>query len=469
MSIDKQKAAISSVFAAIFLTLMKIVVGIFTGSLGILSEALHSGLDLFAAVITLFAVKISDKPADYKHHYGHGKIESFSALIATVLLFITCGWIIYEAVEKLFFGKNVELIGIQWGVLIMIISIIVDVSRVKVLKKAAKEHGSQALEADALHFSSDVWSSSVVIIGLICVWIGDYFSIPALKHADPIAALGVALLVIKVSIKLGKEAIDVLLDTAPKGMKEMIEEEINKIPGVLQVAEIRIRPSGAVQYIDVNVGIEPNQSHRAVHNIVHEIREKISEKIPRCDIVVSTFPADAVGITDININHTLEGIISRIPNCTNIHNIYVYELEGKKKITAHIELKENLTLNESHELSHQISHMIQNAIKNVDNVSLYFERTEQEVKTEDITEEQQDIVNDIRNTVSSINNNIDCHDIKLYSKGDKITTFLHCGIRGDFTVDKLEVVSMTIKDKLKSNVNQIENVHIHFEPLEDTV
>jgi len=292
MVIDKKKAALSSVFAAVCLTLMKIVVGVFTGSLGILSEALHSALDLCAAVITFFAVRFSDKPADSTHHYGHGKIESFSALIETVLLFITCSWIIYETVEKLFFGKSVELIGIQWGVLTMIISIIVDASRVKVLKKAAKEHGSQALEADALHFSSDIWSSSVVIGGLVFVGIGDYFSISVLKYADPIAALGVALLVIKVSIKLGKETIDVLLDSAPQGMKEIVEKEISKIAGVLQIEEIRIRPSGAVQYININVGIDPFQSQRSVHAMVHEIREKISEKIPRCDIAVSTFPVD---------------------------------------------------------------------------------------------------------------------------------------------------------------------------------
>ncbi len=468
MTIDKQKAALSSVFAAVFLTTMKIVVGLFTGSLGILSEALHSGLDLCAAAITFFAVKVSDKPADSKHHYGHGKIESFSALIETVLLFITCGWIIYEAVEKLFFGKGAELIGVQWGVLTMIISIIVDVSRVKVLKKAAKEHGSQALEADALHFSSDVWSSSVVIVGLIFVGIGDYFNIPVLKYADPIAALGVALLVIKVSFKLGKETIDVLLDTAPKGMKEIIEKEVTKISGILQVADIRIRPSGAIKYIDVNVGIDPNQSHKAVHSMVHEIRERISEKVERCDIMVSTFPLNRrAELTDLNINLTLEEIVSQIPDCSNIHNIHVYDLEGKKNITAHIELTENLTLRESHELSHLISNRIQQAMQGINNVNLYFECAEEVVLTKDITESRSEIVASICETVSKINEDIDCHEIKLYSKGDKISTFLHCGVMGDFTVDKLEVISRTIKKELRKNVNRLENVHIHFEPLEE--
>ena len=469
MAIDKQKAALSSIFAAIFLTSMKIIVGIFTGSLGILSEAIHSTLDLCAAVITFFAVKFSDKPADSEHQYGHGKIESFSALTETVLLFITCGWIIYEAVDKLFFGKGVELVGVQWGVLVMIISIIIDTSRVKVLKKAAKEHGSQALEADALHFSSDVWSSSVVILGLVFVWIGDYFNLPVLKYADPVAALGVALLVIRVSIKLGKETIDVLLDTAPKGMKEMIENEIGRITGVHQIADVRIRPSGAIVYIDINVGIDPNQSQRSVHTIVQEIREKISEKIPRCDILISTFPADIVGISDLNINNTLEEIISQIPNCTHIHKIHVYELDGKKNITAHIELKENLTLKDSHELSHKISNRVKDVIKDVDNVNVYFECTEEALQTEDITEMQQDIVDTIKMAVNKIRDNVYCHEIKVYSNGDKVSAFMHCGVRGDFTVNKLEEISDIIKSELKNNINHLENVHIHFEPLEDAV
>jgi cation diffusion facilitator family transporter len=466
MIVDKNKAALNSVFAAIFLTIVKIIIGVLTGSLGILSEALHSTLDLCAAVVTFLAVRVSDKPADSKHHYGHGKIESFSALIETVLLFITCGWIIYEALEKIFFGKNFMLQGIGWGILVMVISIIVDISRVRVLRKAAKAHKSQALEADALHFSSDILSSSVVIAGLIFVWIGDYFKIPILKYADPVAALGVASLIIKVSIKLGKETVDVLLDTAPSGMKEIIENEICKITGVLQIADIRIRPSGAFQYIDINIGVDPNQSHKNVHMIVNEIRSRVFEKVGKCDVVISTFPVNVDGVLDTGINQQLENVISKIPNCTNIHNIHVYKLEGKKKITAHVELKENLTLNESHNLSHEISNMIQTEIKDVDNVNLYFERAEQVVETKDITKLHEGITKNIKNLVNNINADIDCHEIKLYSNKDKVSAFLHCGVHGDFTVDKLEGISNTIKAKLKDHLKCIENIHIHFEPFE---
>ena len=199
--IDKKSAAANSVIAAVFLTGMKLVVGLMTGSLGILAEAAHSGLDLVAAVVTFLAVRFSDKPADHEHPYGHGKVENFSALVETVLLFLTCGWIIYEAVQRLFFHSK-EVQASFWAFLVMAISIAVDVSRSRMLYRAARQHRSQALEADALHFHTDIWSSSVVIGGLALVWLGrnvlpEYSGL--LAKADALAALGVAFIVIFVS------------------------------------------------------------------------------------------------------------------------------------------------------------------------------------------------------------------------------------------------------------------------------
>lgn len=442
--------------------------GVFTGSLGIISEALHSGLDLVATVITFLAIRFSDKPADAQHHYGHGKMESFSALIETILLLITCIWIIYEAIQKLFFGKSSATNGAIWGAVVMVISIIVDSTRVGILKRTAKKYGSQALEADALHFSSDILSSAVVCGGLVCVWIGEIFHIPALKYADPIAALGVAALVIRVSMKLGKETIDVLLDTAPKGMKEAIEKEISTIANIVQIESVRIRPSGAVKYIDLNIGVESVQDNLSVHKLVSEIKNRVSKLVPNSDVVVSTFPIESLSVEDVNINRTLVKIVGQVPNCLNVHNVHIYELDGKKEITAHIELKENLTLSATHELSHEISKRIKKEIDSIENVNLFFERAEPELRIEDITEFATDIVCSIKEVVNGISDDMDCHEIRIYKKGDKVSTFLHCGVREEFTVDKLELLSDDIKRKLKSNVNHLENVHIHFEPLEDS-
>src|ERR1700739_105505 len=168
MRAEKRTVAGNSVFAAIAITLLKIIVGITTGSLGVLSEAAHSGLDLIPAIITFFSVRVSDKPADADHQYGHGKVENFSAFIETGLLLLTCVWIIYEAIKRLFF-RSVKIEPNVWAFVVMLVSIGVDVWRSKALGKIAEKYDSQALEADALHFSTDVWSSSVVILGLLLV------------------------------------------------------------------------------------------------------------------------------------------------------------------------------------------------------------------------------------------------------------------------------------------------------------
>src|SRR5512138_3106673 len=196
---EKRSAALSSVVAAVGLTSFKIIVGLLTNSLGILAEAAHSALDLIAALMTFFAVRVSDKPADMEHHFGHGKVENLSALFETLLLLATSAWIIYEAIQRLFF-ESVEVEISIWSFIVMGTSIIIDYTRSRILYRAAKKYNSQALEADALHFSTDIWSSSVVILGLIGITIAKY--IPGLdwmSQADAIAALVVALIVIYVS------------------------------------------------------------------------------------------------------------------------------------------------------------------------------------------------------------------------------------------------------------------------------
>ena len=210
---EKNKAALSSVIAAIGLTTFKIVIGVLTGSLGILAEAAHSTLDLVAALMTLFAVKIADKPADYEHPYGHGKVENLSALFETLLLLITCAWIIYEAVKRLINPSAVIVEVTYWSFIVMTVSIIIDISRSRVLMKTAKKYNSKALEADALHFSTDVWSSSVVILGLIALLVSRLVPrLQFLEHADAISALVVAAIVIWVSIRLGFSTIKALID-----------------------------------------------------------------------------------------------------------------------------------------------------------------------------------------------------------------------------------------------------------------
>ncbi len=281
---EKKRVALLSVFAAIFLTGFKLVIGILTGSLGILSEALHSGLDLVAAIITYFSVRISDKPADKEHNYGHGKIENFSALIETFLLLITCAWIIYEAIGRLVSGKtHIEVNA--WSYIVVISSIIIDITRSRALYRVAKKHNSQALEADALHFSTDIWSSAVVFLGLICANFGFFF-------ADSIAALAVALIVLFVSFRLGKRAIDVLLDRAPRGSISKVEQVLTTYTDVKKYHSLKIRTAGADTFIKFNIHLEPNSSLRNVHELCDKIEKDLNIIIPRSEVYIHAEPQD---------------------------------------------------------------------------------------------------------------------------------------------------------------------------------
>ncbi len=281
---EKKRVALISVFAAIILTGFKLIIGILTGSLGILSEALHSGLDLVAAVITYFSVRISDKPADKEHNYGHGKIENFSAFIETILLLITCGWIISEALGRLISGKTHIEVN-TWSYVVVISSILIDATRSRALYRVAKKYNSQALEADALHFSTDIWSSTVVLFGLICANFGFFF-------ADSVAALVVALIVLYISFRLGKRAMDVLLDKAPQDIIEKVEKVLATHTEVKKFHSLKIRTAGADTFIKLNIHLEPDLSLKNVHELCDRIEKDIIEIIPRSEVYIHAEPQD---------------------------------------------------------------------------------------------------------------------------------------------------------------------------------
>lgn len=290
---EKNSAALSSVVAAIFLTTFKIIVGVMTGSLGILSEAAHSGLDLVAALITFLAVRISGKPADARHPYGYGKVENFSALIETLLLLATCIWIIYEAYQRLFV-EHVKVDASIWAFIVMIMSIGIDFSRSRVLDRAAKKHKSQALEADALHFSTDIWSSLVVIVGLIGIKLADAIpSLSFLEQADAVAAVIVALIVVVVSLQLGKRTVEALLDTAPHGLADEIERTVDAIPGVVDGHAVRVRHAGPHTFVDMHILVDGKLSLEEAHTLTEKVEEAVRRVAHNVDVSVHAEPAPA--------------------------------------------------------------------------------------------------------------------------------------------------------------------------------
>jgi cation diffusion facilitator family transporter len=277
------QAALSSVLAAVFLTSVKLIVGFQTHSLGILAEAAHSGVDLAAALITMWAVRFSSQPADDDHHYGHGKIENIAALIEAALLWVTCGWIVWEAVNRFMGKSHPEIEANIWGFSVIIISIVVDFFRSRELNKVAKEHGSPALAADALHFQSDIYSSFAVLLGLIGVTFGFHLM-------DSIAALGVAIWTFWVSIKLAKESVDQLMDKAPIGAEENVLQVLRSMQEVKLITSVQVRQSGSITFLNLTVGLDKNMSFAEAHSITENIESKIHDVYPKAIVAVHAEP-----------------------------------------------------------------------------------------------------------------------------------------------------------------------------------
>ncbi|MCX7836090.1 MAG: cation diffusion facilitator family transporter [bacterium] len=279
---DKKWVAFTSILAAISITFAKLFVGIQTNSLGILAEAAHSALDLIAAIVTFFAVHFSDKPADAKHHYGHGKIENVSALFETILLVITCVWIFYEATERLVSGKSHVQPNV-WAFAVILFSILVDLSRSKALTKVAQRYNSQALEADALHFSSDVWSSIVVLLGLGFVSFGYIW-------VDSIAAMIVAVFVLIACYRLGKRSIDALIDISlPQNETDWLHHYFQNLPKPVNGYHgLRTRMSGSVRYIDVDLEMDQTITIQEAHILAEKVISDITTKFPEAKVHIHT-------------------------------------------------------------------------------------------------------------------------------------------------------------------------------------
>src|SRR5579872_5305305 len=343
MRAEKRAVAGSSVAAAVLITLGKIVVGITTGSLGILSEAAHSALDLIAAILTYLSVGVSDKPADADHQYGHGKVENFSAFVETGLLLLTCAWIIYEAAERLFF-RRIEIEPSIAAFAVMLFSMVLDFWRSRALGRIATKYESQALEADALHFSTDIWSAGVVVLGLALVLLGRTYRVDWLRDSDPLAALVVAGVVVSVSWRLARRTVDALLDAAPPGVRSKIYDAVLRIDGVLEVDRIRIRRAGNRYFADLAVGLARTVTFQRSGQLVAAVTEAVHHVLPDADVTVQPLPR-AQGSE--NIFDRIRAVATR--RNLNVHDISVQDLAGRIHVEQHIELDERMSLKEAHD------------------------------------------------------------------------------------------------------------------------
>lgn len=456
---EKRTVAFYSVLAALLLTGTKLLVGFWTGSLGIVAEAVHSGLDMVAAVVTLWAVRASGRPADAEHSYGHGKIENLAALFETVLLLGTCAWIIKEAVDRLFFQAQVHVDANAWAFLVVILSIIVDFSRSRALMKVAKKHGSQALEADALHFSTDIWSSLVVLFGLICVLLGHSLDLPWLGKADAVAALGVAGVVVLVSLRLGKASIADLLDSIPPELSRRVAS-LAKIPEVREVKKVRVRRSGPCLFIDLTLITEAGESLDRSHELADEVETAIKAEFPRSDVVVHIEPAP---MSTVDMATTARRLAAR--HGSNAHNIRTFEQDERVIMELHLEMPETLGLGEAHRRASALEDNLRETLPSLSQVITHIEPAQAPAATRDVeASEVERIHRCLMGFPELASKGISTHDLCVRRTEDRLSISFHCTLPADTPIREAHDFTQRIEQFLRAEFPGLDNVIVHAEP-----
>lgn len=494
---EKTKVALISIIASASLALFKFVIAQMTGSLAILSESLHSGLDIMAAIMTLYAIRMVIRPPDLEHPYGYAKFESITSLAETILLFVAAVWIFYDGFQRIFFiHSEPEITFFSFAV--MIVSILVDYSRSKTLYRIAHKYGSQALEADALHFKTDMLTSGVVLVGLVVVYL---FGI---SNADSYAAIIVAGVIVYTSLGLGRRTLDVLLDKAPKGIQGQILESITGFEGVKNVHSVRVRKVISETFVDLHIEVPRIYTHDKAHKIATNVENKIrNEILPNSDVVVHV---DAI---EDNLTETIKDkimlIATNYPAIKNVHSLYLstpndQNIDSIKKNKSNalslrnesnrmflhlyldVQIDSMLDLKTAHDIVDDFERKIKEEISSIKNITTHIE-TEADIESSIGKEEttiDQSFINKIKNIALSVDGVSDCKDIALVFAGNEVHITLTIKLnslyikadsdvnKDDFNNNKLSVVlahkiATNLQNKILENTDAT-RVVIHTEP-----
>ncbi len=459
---EKRGVALNSVLAAIGITGLKLIVGLTTNSLGILSEAAHSGLDLIAAIITLLSVRVSDKPADADHQYGHGKVENFSAFLETGLLLLTCIWIVWEAGRRLL-GRGHSLVEPSIAAfLVMFASMAVDAWRSRALRRVAIKYDSQALQADALHFSTDIWSSGVVILGLALVEAGRLSGTAWLRKADPIAALFVAGVVVYVSSRLARQTVDALLDAAPAGARNRILDEVSRVEGVLDVERARIRRAGNRYFADVLVALRRSVTFEKSEQVAAAVTAAVHRVLPDADVMVRSIPRAA---GEENVFDRIRGVASR--QNLNVHDVSVQDLGGRLHVEQHLELDERMSLKDAHDVVTRLEEQIGRDVPELSSILTHIESEPATIETSDAVFRDPPLERRLRQVAAGFPEILDMHDLVLKRIGGRVYASCHCTMPDYLPLSRVHDVSTQLELRFREAAPELFKVLIHTEPQTD--
>jgi cation diffusion facilitator family transporter len=465
----KRKAASLSVLAAALITLLKLVTGLATGSLGMLSESAHSGIDLIAAAITLFSVRAADRPADDEHNYGHGKIESLAAFLETGLMLASSLWIVYEAVHRILFRNHLSLPLNAAPFVVLFLSIAVDFSRSRSLRRVAQDTHSEALAADAIHFSTDIYASAAVILGLTATALGERYHLPALELADPIAALVVSAIILRVSWSLARHTLDTLLDATPAqhgqtaaATRRKLIHDLEEIDGVLDVARLRTRRSGSGYFADLTLAMPRNLTFQRSEQITVAATEAVQRVLPSADVVVHSVPTATLAES---VHDRVRAVAARAN--LSIHDVSLQQYDNALHLELHLEVDETLTLQAAHEIVTRLEANIRAEIPGIASILTHIESEPATIERPAALARNRLLEHALRNVACLFPEILDIHDIQVTRHNDRTQVNCHCTLPDELPMSRVHEVITALENSFKLEAPEVSRLLIHPEPATD--
>ena len=464
-SAEKASVAMGSALAALVVTLLKLVTGLMSGSLGVLSDAAHSGLDLAGAALTYISVQVADRPADDDHPYGHAKVENISAFVEVFLMLASSAWIGAEAVLRMARHE----VGIRysvWPLAVLALSIVVDLWRSRNLRSVAVRTRSAALEADAAHFSSDIWASAAVFVGLALSWAGSRFGVPALRYADSVTALLVSLMILVFAWKVGRRTIGTLVDATPKDTRRLVLEQVRRVNGVLAVDQARMRSAGASHFADLTLSMSRQLTFQRAEQLVQEATAAVRRVLPDADVVIRTVPRE----TDT------ESIFDRVRavalrNNVVLHDVSVQTYDEGLRIEQHIEVNEELPLLKAHSFVKRIEEEIGRELPQVKSVLTHIESEPATIEKPEMDARSRArdraMEAQLRQAASRLQEILDVHEVAVSRIGERFQVSCHCTMPDELAMQRVHQVMTLLEDRFKSDCPEVDRVLIHPEPVTD--
>lgn len=457
----KQRVALISVLAAMGIFIFKLLVGLHTNSMGILSAAADSALDVLVTLLTWFSLRIAALPADANHPFGHGKFENFSALLETGLLVLTALAIAGIAIGNWMSGQIPRVHIDAWAFAAMVVSIGVDWSRSRIMRRAAIVLRSDALAADALNFTNDMASSTAVLIGLGLVWLAKARQVAWLLHADTASALAVAAAIAWLALRLGRRTAGVLLDEAPAGIANDVSTALQGIRGLAALDRLRLRKVGSRYFVDAQVELEPATTLEHAGVVKQQAAERIRARLPEADVVIETNPRRPALFGPFE--HIQE--IAQRQNRT-IHDLSVYKVGAGLEVEFHLELDAALPLAAAHEVVSRLESEMRSEIPSIQGIVTHIEPEADRVATAAVLQPER-LSARVQQIASQAPGVLDCHNLQWWHSGGHLVLSCHCSFDDAMPVAEVHELVTRLETEIKRQLPEIFRVTIHPEPRSD--